>query len=200
MRGIVVTCAAVAALVCAPAFAQKAKKTKGWAQEPDTVLGIKLGVPVASLALAECKSYSSTPPEGAQCVVKHEYGYRPDKVLNLIGMPDIGVHYATEIMVFDGFAKTLTLNLEHKDYPKIKDILIERYGKPQEQLKSDVTTGAGAVLSSESLMWKGKKMNLIVVERALSADKTAVFFTDLAVQAADLASRDKKSKDAASKF
>lgn len=196
--GLTAVCAAI---LCNPAFAQKSKKAqKAWSQEPTTVLGIKLGVPLVDLALAECDSYSSTPPQDAPCTVKDKYNIQKGRYENLIGMPKIGVDYSTTLNLHNGLVKSLTLKLDHKDYIKLRSILEERYGAPTQVERGTVTTGAGAVLNSDILTWVGKKITLLVLERAVTIDSTYATFTDGAVAAAEIESQSQISKDAASKF
>ncbi|WKL14262.1 hypothetical protein QYQ99_17800 [Comamonas testosteroni] len=190
-----------AAILFNPVFAQKSKKPpKVWAQEPTSVLGIKLGVPLVDLALAECESYSSIPPQDAPCTVKDKYNLQKGRFENLIGMPNIGVDYSTTLNLHNGLVRSLTLKLDHRDYLKLRSILEERYGAPTQVERGTVTSGAGAVLNSDTLTWTGKRITLLLLERAVTVDSTYVTFTDESVMAAEIESQTQKSKDAASKF
>lgn len=190
-----------AAISCNSAFAQQSKKApKVWAQEPTSVLGIKLGVPLAELALAECESYSSTPPRDAPCTVKDKYNLQKGRFENLTGMPKIGVDYASSLNLHEGVVRSLVLKLDHKDFLKLRSILEERYGAPTQVERGTVTSGAGAVLNSDTLTWTGKKITLLLLERSVTVDSTYAIFTDKSVEAAESASQLQKSKDAASKF
>jgi hypothetical protein len=172
-----------------------------WAKEPDTIFGIKLGVPVASLALPTCppkKGLFPDPLPTELCILPYEYS--SDKFSYLFGTPDLGVRYTATLVLFEGEVRGLLLSLDQSKFEMMKAILIERYGKPTEVKILEVTTGAGAKFSSQEIRWKGKNINITATERVVTIDESSVIFTDKMIAGKEDAAQESKKKGAALKF
>lgn len=173
-----------------------------WTREPDTILGIKLGVPVASLALPTCpprKGLFPDPLPTELCILPYEYSSE-NKYSYLFGTPDLGLSYTATLFLFENEVLGLLLRLDQSKFEMMKAILIERYGKPTKIETLEVTTGAGAKFSSQEVIWEGKKINITAIEREVDFDKSSVKFTDQLLAGKVNAVNESKKKGAALKF
>lgn len=166
--------AVATATSAAPASAQI------WSQQPTTVLGVELGAKVSSLPLPVC----GKPTRGAsgdgyaeQCIDPPFEG-RPDRLRWLRGMPRLGeVGYAASLVLHDGQVESLYLVFDQFRFDQMKAILIEKYGAPSRTGTERVTSGAGAVLSSETLAWLGDRVTIDLKERSGKVTDSLVVFS-----------------------
>jgi hypothetical protein len=182
----------------APPGKQVAARTEAaplrWEQEPSAVLGVLLGASLESLQLPEC---SQNRPS-ALCIAPKDW--ESQWLRRLYGTPDLGVPYAAWIATYDGKVRSLTLSLRRVEFPKMKAMLIERYGRPTKAEAIGVTTYGGANLDAELLIWAGENTTIVALERAGTIDESSVEFQSNAVEAAKRAAEAAATKNGASKL
>jgi hypothetical protein len=144
--------------------------------EPETVLGIPLGATLA--AVRAC-----TPKEAAimlsdsLCVEASQH-----RVKRVLGSADLGLStYATDVLEHEGRVLAVTRTIGHTDWLKLKAVLVERFGQPTSSETGSVVTGGGARLSSETLLWKGQRVEIVASERLGRIDRSSVTFADVAL-------------------
>lgn len=165
MRTVVVsTCAAL--LTCAAALAQD------WPKEPDSVLGARLGVPLAEIGLPDC----ATKPSGP-CL-----STRPSPLPGYPLLRTIQQHpfpYATFAVEVDdhGTVTQVVARLKQESFGRFHDVLRERYGPPTAPAETAVQSRAGATYPSREDAWVGKLVTITALERAESIDWSVVAFS-----------------------
>lgn len=162
-----------------------------WQLEPDRVLGVKLGALLSESALPDCpeKSYEST----ELCLQTFDpYGLGKQYAIGGHPFP----YMAANIRINDeGNVRGLVLRLKQSRFNEFVDALKSRYGDPQTIDHSDVQNGAGAVFSSQTVKWIGRKITITAVERFMRADDSVVIVNDNAV--AKMESEKAKAKESA---
>lgn len=180
----------------------QASAPKTWYLEPETVFGIKLGGLVTELALPTCPPVNRAGFHDIKqvdlCVLPSTYS--PDKRADLFGTPELAIQYKASLSYYNGLISALSLDFAQPDFEKMKSILIERYGDPTKIDVVEVTTRAGAKLTSQQIQWTGKKTIIVAIERLGTIDQSCVSFSDLGVTEKKLADQSLGKKSDAAKF
>lgn len=177
-------------LSCAAAGASE------WAQEPTEIIGIKLGAPLSLPPCAERRPFDRDwRPPSSLCAVRT--GVYDDRVQTLEGLPwnDIGI--SGSVGLYGGNVSYVMFTVGHDYYQRFKEMLISKYGQPHEIIPKAVTSRAGAVLSSEQLVWKGRDVEIVSLEREGRIDTAVVMVQHVATShAADKARSNRVESDA----
>lgn len=168
-----------------------------WAQEPTEVFGIKLGQPVEMSGLKKCPAYSRDAGYGTElCISEYSRGAN----LSLINLPLREAGARGSIKLFGGVVASVMLSMDHKDYARMRELLVTRYGQPTVVKTDRLVSGAGAVVSGETASWVGSKNTLTLMERVGTINESAAAFSNNeAFNAQESARRESIAKDA-SKF
>lgn len=174
-----------------------AKPGKVWSKEPDSVLGVKLGLPLAESNLPECAF--NLPPDGPICLKQVGGGHpsTPAKFY-LFGTPFSYASFPVTL-TDDGRVYSVSVELSRDNFDDFAGALVARYGPPTNQFITKAQNSFGASLSGRLMAWTGKRVNINAIER-ISSDRSVVTFTDRAIEAAQTKSRLESSKSAAGKL
>ncbi|MDN8612756.1 hypothetical protein [Variovorax ginsengisoli] len=183
----------IRAVVAAAIFAAVPAAHAQWNQEPTSVMGVTLGAPAASIPM--CPPLVQSNPDSYKTpsfICTDDIGYSP-QTASLKGIP-FGFSRGGSVFFTNGAIASVHLLTGQVDYPRLKGMLVERYGPPMKTWTSQVTTTAGAVVSSEESTWSGPNVTILLSERARRADlsRAAFAFNALTAQAgADRAGENK---------
>lgn len=173
-------------------------QTKPWQQEPEAVLGVKLGQPLDSSALPRCpeKSYEATAPCLVTASVKSADG-RP--IYSVAGHP---FTYAAVSIKIDGTGVVSRLQtwMKHERFAEFKHALVARYGPPTTQTNEMIQSVAGATYPNQTSKWVGQNVTIIAMERFEKIDESMVIFSHNAAAERDRVEREIRTKGAASKL
>lgn len=185
----------VAAALALPLVAQ----AQAWKQEPDAVLGIALGQPLDNDAIKSCggvQAQDEKPAISACALDKPRFGDGP---ILLSGIP-IAAFKAGAVVREGGVVSQIELGGSNDRFDEVKQILTERYGKPTKVGKVTVQNRAGASFQSEQLTWRGKKVLLVLDQRAGNVSDFVATFTHLETAAKTGAAIEGKTKREAQKL
>ncbi|HEX8543139.1 MAG TPA: hypothetical protein VF671_15725 [Pseudomonas sp.] len=157
MNARIIACLA-ALLVAVPALAEKKSYTpNAWPKEPDSFMGIKFTSDIES-DFPSCASLDTSRPTNL-CYQKTSTA----KLYKMEGKPDIGLSSSYEMLVKvrDGDIDYINLSVKSRDYEKLSDMFINKYG-PAYRDRSTVTTGMGVELENESLHWSGRNIFIML--------------------------------------
>jgi hypothetical protein len=151
-----------------------------WTQEPEAVLGIKLGVPQDT---PNCVGDRFNSP--VVCLER-----KSDGSAHIGAFP---FRYATGTVYFhDNRVADIRFWMRQEAFG--------RYGQPTAVSQGVVSNIAGASLSSETLTWAGRRMTITAIERFLRVDESMVIFSDNAISAIKAESRRDSQRSGASKL
>lgn len=193
LRAISGCIACVLAMAGPSPWAQKPAKP-AWAQEPTSVLGLELGAAVDHYSLPACKDQPPDPPKYGFCVT---FASNLNAGIGGIAVPafDSGV-----IEMQGDIPTSVGLFAAHKNFERVKAVLIERYGRPTRASVSTLQNMAGATFQSQTLEWVGARVSLTLVERAGKVDQTAAVFRYLPAAQKDKAREASEVKSSAGKL
>ena len=176
-----------------------AASAQNWKQEPESVLGIVLGQPLTNEAIKPCggvQAQEEAPSIAACASNTPRFGDGP---ILLGGIP-IAVFKIGAVVREGGAVSQIELAGSNDRFDEAKQILVERYGKPTKASKTTVQNRAGASFPSEQLTWRGKKVLLVLDQRAGNVGDFVATFTHLQTAAKAGAANDSKSKREAQKL
>jgi len=173
-----------------------------WDREPEAVFGIKLGGLVSELSLPLCPpknraGFYDTEPANL-CIFNSPY--LPEKGADLYGTPELTVPYRASLGYYKGVVSAIYLRLHQSNFEKLKAILMERYGPPTKVEVLEVTSGAGAKLTSQQIEWKGVKTNIMAIERVDTITQSYVAFSDVGTLEKKVFDLNSSTKGDAAKF
>ncbi len=179
-------------------FAAFGVRADGLEKEPTSVFGLKLGEPLAASEIPICPPSTNRYRAEFICIEKSTGPYE-DTIARLYNIPFNDTFLPT-IGLQDGLVSSLHITFRHEIYQKYKDILIQRYGLPTKKSTSEVRTGMGVLLSSETLEWRWQKNTLHLFQRFDTVDRSLIAFTN--IETSRLASLKKAAeiKESAAKF
>lgn len=128
-----------------------------WKQEPDSFLGLPLNGNLSDLP--DCQRGVIGFKQPVRCANRSSATY-----LQINPNPDIGLHYlySLDAKLFDDSIQYIYMSGRTEDFEKLKDIFIQRYGKPHSDVTSEVKTRAGASFEDETLKWVGSKVTIVL--------------------------------------
>lgn len=179
---------------------QSQRAGKEWPQEPDAVLGIKLGHPVAESQLPTCIEPSASNGytfPSALCLYPDRYN---KGIRETGGLPWRNLRIRGDVFLFEGKVKSIHFDVAHGDFKEFSQMLVSKYGKPMQMKNGTVKSYGGAELSSASLEWVGENALISAYERYDKVDRSLVVFNDSKLMSASAESNSKKVKDGASHF
>lgn len=149
----------LAACLAGPAIAaKKTAEPAPWTQEPDSFMGVKMSSNVI-YDLTQCPSGVLNSQQATMC-------YKPPyKDLYMIeGLPKIGLDYfySLSVKVRDRAVEYFYLSANTRDFEKLSQVFIAKYGQPGSKVITPVKTKAGASFSNETLTWSGRKVRIVV--------------------------------------
>lgn len=179
---------AVIAATCASASAQ-------WAKEPTTFFGLPLGQPIELKSIPVC-DLTWNPAETSVKVCARTFA---DGLVVLSGfpLPQITKGYAS---LWDGKVSLMNVKMEQADYGALRDMLIERYGKPTKTEARTVQNRMGVKFSDERVTWEGQHVRLRLIERDDRVDTSAIIIEHKATFAAEVSDMQKQKAAGSEKF
>lgn len=186
MKKITLFLTMVAVTVCSNAADKKNKShenitdptPKVWEKEPDSVFGVKLGLPLSESDIREClkTKFGTLQIPQEKCIYSN--GKNPEENVYLFFLP---IDYLESAALFfsEGAVSGLDIKMPHAAYQTFRSILIEKYGQPTSIENNVVQAGSGAKFSSENLTWVGKKNVLVFAERSGTIDKSSATFSNV---------------------
>lgn len=176
-----------------------AASAQSWKQEPDSVLGIALGQQLSNDAIKSCggvQVQQDADTIQACATQKPQFGDGP---ILIGGIPVEAFKYGAVVRE-GGAVSQIELMGSNDRYEEAKQILVERYGKPTKAAKTTVQNKAGASFWSEQLTWRGKKVSLVLDQRAGTVGEFAAVFTHLPTAAKTGSAAEGKAKRDAQKL
>jgi hypothetical protein len=169
------------------AFAQTNKKKGGdpkpttqapqqrlWESEPESILGIKLGLPLSE-SMDEC-------PKG-----EYGYEYQSGKVCWKKQYQDLPWYYEIQnhptpglaiwdvsVWVVEGSVESVDFKFNHYDYLNMAELLKSKYGPPSQEKVATVQNRMGATFDSLEMTWTGRNLTLTFESRAGKIDEGMV--------------------------
>lgn len=147
-----------------------------WAREPDAVLGVRLGQPLAVQTLPPCPAKAYESP--VTCLTTQASplpGYPP---MRSIGGHPFG-YVSMSLKVDDsGMVNEIQAGMDQARFAEFKTVLIERYGQPTSTQHTTVQNGLGATFDAQILQWIGSRMSIIAMERPAQVNQSVVTFSD----------------------
>lgn len=168
-----------------------------WESEPDTVLGISIGAPLAESGLPECAG-ASINVSGPLCVEKQPEPIGLQLPRQVSGD---GIKYAsTSVRVVDGTLVSLSLDFKQFKFNDFVDMFVGKYGPPTADYSETVENRSGASFASRHLSWNGKHMTIQLIERFGKVDDSHAIFSDNAAVLKAKAARQDKARAEGSKL
>lgn len=152
--------------------------TTHWAEEPEAVLGIKLGRPLLESGLPKCPELGD---KGQLCTA----GHMVDSV-ELRGIPLANAREGT-IMMHNGAVQGVELRFKSFSYSRMETVLTERYGKPQ-------------LSQGDVHLWVGRQVRLALVRTGYRPDEGYALFTHMPTWDARKATENAADKQSAKKL
>lgn len=171
------------ASVCVLAFA-----AQPWPQEPEKVVGIRLGAPLAESGYQECSGVPSNEP----CLARQTGG--------MSQLHRTGLRATITVLEFEGVVGAITMTLPRGEFEEFTQTLIERYGNPHHDTPSQVQNRVGAVFSNRQLRWEGARIRIMMSERHSDLDTSVAQFFDKATSARLVNKNRERAKSDASKL
>lgn len=66
--------------------------------------------------------------------------------------------------------------INHSDYRKVRDALLDKYGKPTSKKTSEYTNNFGTRFTGETLVWSNSSSTINLIERHGRVDSSGVYF------------------------
>lgn len=184
------------AIICVATAAHGAKKstdTAPWVQEPTSFLGIKLDEKLI-YQLKQCPEDYSVPDE--ICYRRPFKNYYP-----LFAVPSLGLHgYTAAVMTHESQIREISLNTKIDDYDTVKEMFIQKYGRPKSQITETVKTKVGATFQNEKSYWEGQKVAIILKKYGDTIDESSVSVINKVVATKAVQAEQGKMKENASKL
>lgn len=145
------------------------QQQKTWDSEPNTFLGISLGLPLAE-SMVQCPdNYFQN---GFKSLCWQDGHYTSHIVSNT---PNIGLdHYVVDLSEVKGVVASISFQIEHRDFSKMAEMLRSKYGLPTTEKVDVVQNGMGAKFDNILMTWIGKNVTLSLASRADKIDRSLV--------------------------
>ena len=169
----------------------------GWPKEPDAVFGIKLGQALNDDIVPYC--IDDEPPKPTQLSLCSEdpRDGRGISEITRLPIPEFGNGFISR---HQGLVSSIVFYGSNDNYQHIKDVLVERYGRPTSAKTNTVQNKAGASFKSEELSWRGARVSLVLEQRAGRVDDFMLTFTHLPSAKKAQRQSDSRTKDAAGRL
>lgn len=155
--------------------------------EPNSFLGINLGVP-ATEQFADCSTADYDDPEFEQSLDKYFeanakgtpcFSRIVDEYAELINpsVPEIGIEVLgillslTETNVVEG----VSVSLRHYDWTKMRDLLTARFGNPQSEERANYANAGGGQIQGLVHTWIWPGLSITLAELGDNVEESAVY-------------------------
>jgi hypothetical protein len=167
---------AMTAVVAAFSASAQSSKAAGWQREPDAVFGIRLGQALDDDLIPYC--IDDEPPKPTQLPLCSEdpRDGRGITEISKLPIPEFGTGFISR---HQGVVSSIVFSGSNDNYHHIKDVLVERYGRPNSTKLNTVQNKAGAAFKSEELAWRGARVSLVLEQRAGKVDDFMLTFTHI---------------------
>lgn len=194
MKKILIAAGIVAFLAGVSHTALAQGKGAAWPKEPDSVFGIKLGQPLNDDLIPYC--IDDEPPKPGQLSLCSEdpRDGRGISEISRLPIPEFGNGLISR---HQGVVSSIAFYGSNDNYQRIKDVLVERYGRPASAKLDSVQNKAGASFRSEELTWRGARVSLVLEQRSGKVGNFLITFTHMPTAKAALRQEEKKTKSAA---
>lgn len=145
-----------------------------WDKEPESLLGIRLGVPLAE-SLGECPKnrFGYTLQWELMC-----WQYFAPNFFEIANPPAIGVFVSdVKVGVVENRVETVFFQFLHLEHEKVATLLMAKYGPPTQVKSNIVQNKMGASFESKEMTWIGKNLTLSYNSRAGKIDRGLVSIT-----------------------
>jgi hypothetical protein len=186
------------AILCIATAAHGARKNTEpapWIQEPTSFLGINFKEKLI-YQLRQCPEDYSIPNE--TCYQKPIYA----NYYQLLSLPNLGLinGYSGSVITHELKIREITLTTKIGDYESVKEMFIQRYGRPKSQAVEAVKTKGGGTFQNEKLYWEGDSISIILSKYGESIDKSLASVVNKSVAVEAIKLEQEKLKDSASKL
>ena len=168
-----------------------------WTREPEKVFGFSLGAPLPDSIDCPPRYSAMMAARDSACVRRKE---GRDDLVELDGLPNVGFFIESTGYLEGGRLRMIALSIDQKDFARLMDIMIERYGKPTNGEVGAVTNKLGAQARNVQMIWAGRKLTIIAIERAGQMNRSFVTFEDNEMGRESRKAKRDSIKGAASKF
>lgn len=187
--GIYGICTSIIAQPTTPTTTTTPATTKTWAAEPDSYRGVKFGT---QLEVAREKAGLSNPgtlarPSGAKTTC-----FGDNRIADLRIMETWAFDESDTLM-------SVRLSFESAGYETLRDVFVDKFGKPHSARTETVQNGLGAKFENEQLDWHGVGVHVQLqrFDGGLKRGSTLFIRADKYEEARKRAEREKaKAKDA----
>lgn len=147
-------------------------KQKIWESEPNSILGIKLGVPLSE-SMEECtkERYGYGYTSGKMCWTKGAFS----SLYEIRNYPTIGVGiWDVIVRLVEGNVEAVDFSFNHSVYLNMVQLLKAKYGEPSQETTVMVQNRMGATFASVKMFWIGKNLILSFASREGKIDEGLV--------------------------
>ena len=180
---------------CIAVSAQAAKKSSEpapWTQEPDSFMGIQFDQKFV-YSVPECPAGFEIPKE-----ICRRAPYQGLYIT--MGGPSIGFGYGLSVMAKNGPVDSFYLTTPSENYLHLTQLFITKYGNPTNRTTESVKTKSGGAFTNETLVWKGKKIEIVVEKYNSDINTSSATLRTIASKAKAIQDIDQKINGAASKL
>lgn len=145
-----------------------------WEAEPESLLGIKLGVPVSE-SYPKCNDNERWDRSqfGATCWVSLF-----SDTIEIVRPPEIGLRIWSVMGIpIGGLIEKVFFTFDHAYYREMAELLKSKYGPPTTEKIVTLQNRMGASFDSLQLIWVGRNLTLEYHSRATKIDEGAVIIT-----------------------
>jgi hypothetical protein len=157
-------------IACALALFHVSVGAQQWKNEPSSFFGIPIGEPFPA-GLPQCGGDRNSLDTNSDPACF--YRTLPESSYVVL-VPDTGVAFRVVVETINGRAARITATARRFDFPKIINLLANRFGKPSEQNTDTLITGDGSRYTYKAQGWLGHRVNILALERYRHIDNAAV--------------------------
>lgn len=189
---------ALTSCLASTAFAaKKVEKPVVWSQEPTSFMGINLNGDIV-YDIPECPRMALGQFPQDLCRGK---SYTAN-YYSIEGLPKIGLTYSPRLgaMLLDRKIQSLYLTGNTRDFDKVKELFITKYGQPTASAVQQVKTKAGASFANDVLAWKGAHVTITLSRYADDINSFGAAISNNEVEAKAAGKQAGSNAEAASKL
>lgn len=173
--------------------ATKSSVSPKWQQEPSAFMGVKLEGNL-KYELKQCPAGYDLPAELCWKSTSEEF-------YEVWGLPKVGIdNLRMSVKVVDSNIQYMRLTTYDDQFPKLRDLLVQKYGNPSSTRKEIVKTAAGATFDNEKLYWQGVNITMVLSRYSGDIETSSLVIFNEKAAAEALTKSQKGIKEAASKL
>lgn len=173
--------------------APKSSVPSKWQQEPSAFMGVKLEGNL-KYDLKQCPAGYDLPTELCWKSTSEEF-------YEVWGLPEVGIdNLRMSVKVVDSNIQYMRLTTYDDQFPKLRDLLVQKYGNPSSARKEIVKTTAGATFDNEKLYWQGVNITMVLSRYSGDIETSSLVVFNEKATAEALTKSQKGIKEAASKL